>query len=250
MSNSDESPVDSPWKIKKFDTAKSKLPMTFGMENGVVPRFPSMQLLVGKSGSGKSNLLLNMMDNPHIMGDFFDEVYFISPTAKADDLVKHLDLPDDRVWDDLDMAAKNLAVLLDNQAYDIEKDGIDKAKKVMVICDDCIGDKDFIKAGVLLKMAIHGRHNLVSSIICTQSYTKVQRAIRLQAQGLALFNGSSLDEVKLVCDDYCPGGYTKKQFQAIVEFATRDPYDFLYINGHVKNIKERFRKNLSEIIVI
>ncbi len=240
----------NPWAIKKFETAKHKLPQTFGMDNGIICRYPSMQLLVGKSGSGKSNFLINLMMNNDLMGGFFDDIYFISPTAKADDLLQHLELDEDHIWDNLTDAAENLRILVDNQAYDIEKQGISKAKKILVICDDCVGDKAFIKSDILLKIAIHGRHNLISSIICTQSYTKVPRAIRIQAQGLALFNGSSLDEVKLLCEDYCPAGYTKKKFSEVVGFATENPYDFLYINGHVKNLKERFRKNLSEIILL
>lgn len=253
--NTDDTKKDTneqpnPWAIKKFDTAKHKLPQTFGMEHDIICKYPSMTLLVGKSGSGKSNFLINLVTNNNLMGDFFDDIYFISPTAKADDLMQHLKLDKDHIWDDLSTASDDLKTLVDNQAYDIEKDGIEKAKKILVICDDCVGDKHFIKSDILLKIAIHGRHNLISSIICTQSYTKVPRAIRIQAQGLALFNGSSLDEVKLLCEDYCPGGYTKKKFSEVVAFATENPYDFLYINGHVKNLKERFRKNLSEIILL
>jgi hypothetical protein len=242
--------TDNPWQIKKYETAKHDLPLTFGMENEVIPRFPCMQLLCGKSGSGKSNFLLNLMKNKDLMGEFFDEIFLISPTAKADDLVKHLELDEGHVWDDLDKAVGDLAILLDNQAYDIETKGIKETNKILVICDDCVGDKKFMKADPLLKLAIHGRHNLVSSIICTQSYTKCPRAIRLQAQGLAIFNGSSLDEVKLIAEDYCPSGYTKKDFMKIVGFATEKPYDFLWINGHVKDMKQRFRKNLSEIIML
>lgn len=241
---------ENPWKIKKYETDKHDLPLTFGMKNDIIPRFPCMQLLCGKSGSGKSNFLLNLMKNNDLMGDYFDEIFLISPTAKADDLVKHLELDEAHIWYDLDKAIGDLETLLDNQAYDIEKKGIKNTSKILVICDDCVGDKKFMKADPLLKLAIHGRHNLVSSIICTQSYTKCTRAIRLQAQGLALFNGSSLDEVKLVAEDYCPAGYTKKEFMKVVAFATQDPYDFIWINGHVKDMKQRFRKGLGEIILI
>ena len=238
------------WDIQVFETKKHGLPKTSGMDAGVICGFPSLQLMVGKTNSGKSNLLCNMCVNPQLMGEFFDEIYLISPTANTDDLVEHLNLKPENTWSDLKQAVGDLETLIDNQTFDIEKDGIEttaKKGKVLVICDDCIGDKHFMKSDILTKLAIHGRHNLISSIICTQSYTKVPRAIRLQAQGLALFP-SSHDEVKLLCEDYCPSGYTKKQFNKIIEFATDELYSFLYINNHCKNPKDKFRKRLKQII--
>lgn len=240
------------WDIIKYETKKNALPKSSGMEAGVIPNFPNMQLYVGKSGSGKSNLLCNMVMEKSLMGDFFDEVYLISPTANTDDLVDHLKLKPENIWSDLNQAVIDLETLLDNQEFEIEQNGIEataKNNKVLVICDDCIGNKAFVKSDILTKLAIHGRHNLISSIICTQSYTKVPRVIRLQAQGLALFP-SSQDEVKLLCEDYCPAGNSKKQFNKIIAFATDELYSFLYIQNHCKNPKERFRKKLGSIIEI
>ena len=241
--------TNDPWAIKAFTTDKNELPLTAGMKAGVIPKFPSLQLLVGRSGSGKSNLLLNLVTNPKLMGSFFDDVYLISPTAKSDDLVKHLKLEPDHIWDNLEEAVTNLHTLLDNQSYDIETNGILKTSKVLVICDDCVGTKQFMKSDVLTKVAIHGRHNLVSSIILTQSYTKVPRVIRLQSQGIALFPSSEA-EVKLLNEDFCPPGCTRKRFKQIVGFATDEPYSFLFIQNHHKVIKERYRKKLSDIITI
>lgn len=240
------------WDIVPFKTLKNDLPKTEGMECGVICKFPSMQLFVGQSNSGKSTLLCNMCVNPKLMGEFFDKIYLISPTAKIDDLVEHLELDPDNTWDDLPKAAIDLETLLDNQAFDIEEEGIDavaKDRKTLVICDDCVGNKQFMKSDVLTKLAIHGRHNLVSSIICTQSYTKVPRAIRIQAQGLALFP-SNQNEVKLINEDYCPSGCSHKEFKRIIDFATDELYSFLYINNHCKDPKNKFRKKLGDIIEI
>jgi hypothetical protein len=235
------------WDIKVYETAKSSLPETKGMKLGVIPKFPSMMLLVGKSGSGKSNLLVNLCKDPALMGDFYDEIYFISPTAEVDDLVAHLKLKPENIWSDLEKAVGDLEILMDNQAHDIERYGIIKTDKVLVIVDDAVADKKFIKSDILTKLAIHGRHNLMSSIISTQSYTKVPRVIRLQAAGLALFP-SAQNEVKLLVEDYCPANRSKTDFEKIVRFATDEPYQFLFIQNHCKNMSERYRKNLGLII--
>ena len=247
-----DTPSSDPWEIKCHETAKNKLPQTAGMDAGVLPKYPSMQLFVGKSGSGKSNLLIEMLTNPKLMADFFDDIYLISPTAKSDDLVDHLKLAPDHIWSDIPQAVKDLEILLDNQTYDIECSGIEacaKKGKVLLVFDDCVGNKAMMKSEVLTKIAIHGRHALISSIICTQSYTKVPRVIRLQAQGLALFP-SSQNEVELLCSDYCPPHTTKKAFTKIIDFATDEPYSFLYIQNHCKEINQRYRKKLGNIIEI
>lgn len=240
------------WDVIVPETEKNSLPLTVGMEMDVIPKFPSMSMLIGKSGSGKSSLLISMCLNSDLLGDFFDQIYFISPTAKVDDLVKNLKLPSENVWDNMKEAIKNLEILFDNQAYEIEKHGITKAaenNKVLVICDDVIGDKNFMKSDILGKMAIHGRHNLISSVICSQSYTKVPRYIRLQAQGLGIFP-SNQDEVKLLNNDYCPANCSFKEFNKIIRFATDEPYSFLFINNHCKDMNKRFRKRLGHIINI
>lgn len=249
MSDDDTS---DPWKIEYKETKKSSLPKTAGMTAGVIPNFPSMQLLVGKSGSGKSNLMVNMLTNKKLMAEFYDEIYLISPTAEADDLVQHLKLKPENIWSDLSQAAVDLETLLDNQKFDIEEKGIEeigKTQKILIICDDCVGNKNFIKSDVLTKLAIHGRHNLCSSIICTQSYTKVPRVIRLQAQGLALFP-SSQNECRLLCEDYCPPHKSKKDFNKIIDYATDEPFSFLYIQNHCADVKDRYRKKLGNIINI
>jgi hypothetical protein len=236
------------WGIKVYDTAKNQLPQTKGMKLGIIPKFPSMMLLVGKSGSGKSNLLVNMVKDPDLLGqDFFSEIYFISPTAEMDDLTQVLSLKPENLWSDLEKAITNLEILLDNQAHDIERYGILGASKILVLIDDCVGNKLFIKSDILTKMSIHGRHNLISTVICTQSYTKVPRVIRLQAAGLAIFP-SSQSEIKLLIEDYCPANYTKKAFEKVVRFATDEPFQFLFIQNHCKKMSERYRKNLGLII--
>ena len=54
-----------------------------------------MLLNVGRSGSGKSTVILYMMTNKNFLLDFFDKVYLFSPTAKLDDLAQHLKLKDE-----------------------------------------------------------------------------------------------------------------------------------------------------------
>ncbi len=116
-----------------------------------------------------------------------------------------------------------------------------------MICDDIIAEQKFLKSPAMIRLAAMGRHYLVSTFVSTQSYTKIPRPVRLQARSLILFP-SSQDEVELVVNDHCPPHVSKKDFRQLVEYATRDKHDFLYINADAEPSK-RFRKRFSEYLV-
>lgn len=244
---------DNPLIVRKIKTAKSELPQSRFMKAEIINKFPSLTLIVGKSGSGKSNVLIHMLTEPAFMGDFFDEVYLFSPTAKSDDLVEHLELDDKHIIDKLDMGAvSKLNQIIDEQDQKIKTSGIKAIaakSKILIVCDDCISEKAFMKSDILSRLATAGRHSLISTIILSQSYTKVPRVIRLQAQGLIVFPSSN-DELELLNQDLCPPNTTKKQFLGLIKYATNEPYSFLYVNHHVKNNDDKYRKNFDKILNI
>lgn len=242
---------EDPLEIKALKTKKSDLPQSPFMEAEIINKFPSLTLCIGRSGSGKSNVIANMLTKKEFMKDFFDEIYLFSPTAKSDDLVEHLNLKDDHIIEKLDESAiTKLNKIVDDNTEKIKKNGIAataKNSKILILADDCISEKVFIKSNILSRLATAGRHALISTIICSQSYTRVPRVIRLQTQGLIVFPSSN-DEIELLAEDLAPPSISKKDFLELIKFATNERYSFLFVNHMCKNPKEKFRKKFSEII--
>lgn len=181
------------------------------------------------------------------MKDFFDKVYLFSPTAEIDDLTKHLKLkPEFTITNPTE---EKILEILNNQENMIKERGIDyvaKHSKVLLIFDDIISHPKFLQSKAMIRLATMGRHFLISSIINTQSYTKVPRAIRLQANAIILFP-SSQNEVKLLVEDTCPPRCDKKSYNKLIDYATKGKHDFLFINNFEPK-ETRFRKGFEEYL--
>ena len=234
-------------QVQPLATKKTDLPQSKYMENKIINKFPSMLLNVGRSGSGKSTVVNYMMTTPNFLKGFYDKVYLFSPTAELDDLAQHLKLKKEFLI--TKPTEEKLEKLMNEQETLIKRSGIEETgrkSKVLIIFDDIISNPQFLKSDAMIRLATMGRHFLISSIINTQSYTKVPRAIRLQANALILFPSSN-NEVKLLVDDACPPHCEKKSFMKLIEYATSGKHDFLFINNFCP-VDTRFRKGFTEYL--
>ena len=74
------------YSIKAVASDKSKTPLRACMKEGIMPRFPFSFMISGRSGSGKTNVLINMLTNEHLLKNYFHQTVVFSPTAgKYDD---------------------------------------------------------------------------------------------------------------------------------------------------------------------
>lgn len=240
--------LNSGLEIKAFPTNKSKIKQRPTMKEKIIPKHPSRVIFNGKSGSGKSNLLINLMTKPEFYGGgkgYFDEVFLISPTAnKADDLPKYLDLPPDKIFNDLDPSI--IQKILDEQEKKVEEKGVDKAPKVAVILDDIQSSPRFMRSNPFTQLFIAGRHYGISVYVCCQQFKRLPKVCRLQASNIFFFP-SSLSEVECLVDEFCPPNMGKKDFKSMIKHSTKDPFNFMHINMDC-HFKDRYRHNLDTIL--
>jgi len=233
-------------KIVKYSTNKHKIKQRHLMEKNVIPQHASAVVFCGRSGSGKSNLLVNLADRKEYFKDYFDLTFFFSPTCHHDDLPEYLDIPANRMFDS--NFEPPLQHIIKTQKEIIERKGLNKAPKILIIFDDIISQKKFMNSEFFTKMYIQNRHLGISTWVCTQSFNKIPRVCRMQANNLFIFAGNG-SEMEILAQEFTPPHTKKKEFEDLIKHATKERYNFLHINMR-EPPETRYRKNLDTILSI
>lgn len=267
-------PKDRPYSIVPYETDKSEIKQRKIMEEGIIPIHPSSIIINGSSGSGKSQLLISLMCRECFWGEsselppseyqkakltqmgekkkknhYFDKLYLFSPTAGTmDDLCKHLlshtPLEKKDIFNTFDEST--LMKILDDQEKQIDEVGFAKSPRICIILDDIQSNAKFLRSETIKKIFIANRHLNTTTILCSQSFKLTPRSCRLQANNIMIFPASN-SEVKILLEEFTPGGLTVKEMKEIFDEATGDRHSFLHINKRHPP-RTRFRKNLDEIL--
>lgn len=238
-------------KIRKIPTKKHNIPLRGSMKNGTIPPYPCSLILSGRSGSGKTNLLINLLDPDSnlLYGNYYHYILVFSPTASnLDDLYESLKIPPENFKATYNK--NDLQEIIDTRKAMINELGLEevgKKHRMLIIMDDIIASRSFLQSEEALQMFVLLRHYYISVIVNTQSMTKIPRALRVNSNALFIFL-SNLNEKEILKDELTPPNMTKKEFAKVIDYATNEPYSFIYINNKEMDQNKRFRKNLDEII--
>jgi len=245
----DEEDIKDILKIKKFDVEAQKIPINNMMKQNIIPSHPFRALASGGSGSGKTMLILNLLKRKNFFKNYFDIIFLFSPTAGKDQTQQLLNIPESNIQSDLDKkGVDHLKHIFDVQQREIEKNGIGKSDKILIIFDDIISSEKFLNSATYKKVLIQGRHSNISSITLTQKFHAIPRTLRLQMTDIFFFPSSN-SEVERLVDEFTPPGKSKKDFAKLVDVATKKQYNFLYINMKSPPDK-RYRRNLDTYLRI
>jgi len=245
---------NNPLEIIKFPTNKHGIKERQVMIDNIIPRLGTSTIINGKSGSGKTNLLLNLClkkefwgkEKPTDKTGYFDLTFFFSPTAESDDMPEYLGIDKKRiVTDDFE---NKLEHVFNVQDKIIKSKGIEKSPKILLIYDDMQANAKFMRSKIFLRSFIANRHSNITTIFLSQSFTRTPRACRLQASNIMIFPASE-SEINLLVDEFCPAHTTSAQFYELVKEATKDQFNFLHINCKAP-MQDRFRKNLDTYLNI
>ena len=238
------------YRIRPFPTNKNKIKLRPGMRDCTIPAFPQSVLLVGSTRSGKTTVLQNLMLSKHMYKDFFDFRFLFSETAKLDDSFKKLKIKKNHIFDEEKDMIEKLEEIVSAQKANIENKGVNNSPKILLIFEDATTNEKLLKNTTFKSLFTLGRHLNIMVIVMIHKYKSLNRVCRLNSMNIIFFRASG-DETDQLVDDFTPPGYSKKEFKAIVEYATapdnKSEYNFLYICNKLP-FKIKFRKNFDLIL--
>ena len=210
-------------------------------------------LLIGKSGSGKSNLLINLLANekfPYSKLFDGDRIFIFSPSLRGDEklktLIKYKEIPDSNLFNEY---SDELLLDLYEELVDDVSERLNENEKIeptLIILDDLsFSGKLANRFNALSKLMCNSRKFSISIITLAQAYTQIAKNIRLQATGCIIFNTNNR-ELDTISEE---NNYLKNKNAFINMFRSvvLERNDFLVIN-YSNNFKDLYLNKDFEVI--
>ena len=218
-----------------FDNYTNENKIEHNLKWPYVPDHPYRILIVGGSGSGKTNALLNLINNQ--VG--IDKIYLIKKREKVG-----LDrFKDPRAFTEY---SNNMQDVYKN----IEDYNPRKKRKILIVFDDMIADmiNDKKLNPVVTELFIRGRKVNIPIVFITQSYFKVPKDVRLNSTHSFIMRIPNKRELQQIALNHSYD-IDFKDFIKIYKKCTAEPYSFLVNDTTLPSDGPlMFRKNLLKYI--
>ena len=208
------------------------------------PDHPYRILIIGGSGSGKINVLLNLIKNqPDI-----DKIYLY---AKDPYEAKYQYLINKREGVGINHFNDPKAFIeYSNDMHDVYKNiddyNPDKENKILIVFDDMIADMINNKKlnSIVTELFIRGRKLNIYLVFITESYFKVPKDVRLNTIHLFIAKVPNKRQLQQIAINHS-SDTSAKDFINIYRKFTVEPYSFFVNNTTLASDNPlRFRKNL------
>ena len=209
-----------------------------------IPDHPYRIFIIGGSGSGKTNALLNLINNqPDI-----DKIYLYAKDpyeAEYQYLINKREKVGLNHFND-----PKVFMECSNDMQDVYKNIEDynpiKKRKVLIVFDDMIFDmiNNNKLNPIVTELFIRGRKLNISIVFITQSYFKVPKDVSLNSTHFFIMKIPNKRELQKIMLNYS-SDIDFKDFRKIYKKYTKEPYSFLVNDTTLPSDDPlRFRKNL------
>lgn len=222
--------MDAPIQIKNLDKktgVKKKKPVNIHL-----PNIPFSWILIGPSGTGKSNMLLNVLE---FYKKHFKEHHIIlfSPSLGLDPKTSEIKAG----WKYADFNPAIIESVIEQQKK-IMKEKPKKVPEILIIMDDCIAEPGaFNHKGVLEKLFYRCRHFHCSLLITSQKYSSLSRGIRLNSKTVSFFKPYNESEKEHILKEHSDK-YSKDNMAKMLEYIWSHPYHFAHFD-YTKNDSDK-----------
>ena len=134
-----------------------------------------------------------------------------------------------------------------NQAVKRRHKGRGKCKlfSLCIFFDDMSDDNRFHDShGLIAEIFLRHRHNYVQAICSSQKWRSLSTAVRGQACWICMWSMRSADERKAAISEFA-GIHSQKQIEAFHEEATKERFNFMYVNLLAPTREDAFFKNFD-----
>ena len=213
------------------------------------PDHPYRIIIIGGSGSGKTNELINLIneqndiDKIYLYARGFSEPKYEYLIKKREDAgIRHLNKPKAFIECSNTM----------NDVYENINDynPIKKRKKLIVFDDmiaDILGNKKF--QAIIKELFIRCKKLNISLVFITQSYFSVSKDVRLNTTHHFIMKINNKRELQYIAINHC-ADIDYQDFKKIYREYTKEPYNFLAIDTALPASDHlRFGKNLFDSYV-
>lgn len=207
----------------------------------LAPKWPFKMIVCGYSGSGKTNLVLNLI----LYYLHFNKLYVYA--KKLDEpiyeyLQNLFNKMKEFIPDDTDNDLGDFRSSLE----DVESlDNLDESKQNLVIFDDFLNERD---QHIIKDYFTKGRKHNCSTIYISQSYYGTPDSVRQNSDYIALFNTRNKRALSEFKKEF-PLSISNDEFTRIYTNATKNNHNFLFIDLKTNDDKLKYRINLDNIEV-
>ena len=183
-------------------------------------------LICGNSGSGKTNLLYHMLIEPLL---YYDEIHLYAKNLeqkKYQNLINKMNhISRETDYDIMTVSNDKIIPIRDLGYEDNQK---------IIIFDDYVCEKNQRE---IVDYVIQGSHKNCSVIYLSQSFYKTPRDIRLNCSHYCIYVFPYSRERNMISSEL---GVDKEKYKK----ATKEQYDFLYVDKPRKKVKRNFTGKL------
>ena len=213
-----------------------------------IPDHPYRILIIGGSGSGKANTLLNLVNEQKDI----DKIYLYAKDLsepKYEHLIKNRENAGIKHLND-SKAFIECSNTMDDIYENINNYNPNRKRKILIVFDDMIADimtnKKF--QSIIKELFIRCRKLNISLVFITQSYFFVPKDVRLNSTHYLIMKINNKRELQNIAINHS-ADIDYQDFIKIYRECTKEPYNFLTIDTTLPSSNPlRFRKNLFDTL--
>ena len=213
-----------------------------------IPDHPYRILVIGGSGSGKANTLLNLINEQKDIDKIYLYAKYLSK-PKYEYLIKNRENAGIKHLND-SKAFVEYSNTMNGVYENIDNYNPNRKRKVLIVFDDMIADIMINKRfqSIIEELFIRCRKSNISLVFITQPYFSVPKVVRLNSTHYLIMKINNKRELQNIEISHS-ADIDYKDFIKMYRECTKEPYNFLAIDTKLPSSNTlRFRKNLFDTL--